>query len=128
MAAQTPLETVQQLIQAINDGDIRRALSLYEPEGALVMEPGKVATGTDALRNALEGFIALKPTITTQSRQIIEAGEITLYCSSWRLTGTAPDGSTVELEGKSSDVLRRQRDGNWLIAIDNPWGTGILAS
>jgi ketosteroid isomerase-like protein len=26
----------------------------------------------------------------------------------------------------SSDVLRRQADGRWLVAIDNPWGTGII--
>jgi len=25
-------------------------------------------------------------------------------------------------------VLRRQRDGHWLIALDNPWGAQILSS
>jgi ketosteroid isomerase-like protein len=28
--------------------------------------------------------------------------------------------------GVSSDVLRRQHDGRWLIAVDNPWGATIL--
>lgn len=26
----------------------------------------------------------------------------------------------------TADVLRRQADGNWLFAIDNPWGTQLL--
>ena len=40
--------------------------------------------------------------------------------------GTGPNGMTVEMAGKSSDVLRRQPDGTWLIAVDNPWGTEVL--
>ena len=31
------------------------------------------------------------------------------------------------MSGRSSDILRRQPDGNWLIALDNPWGTDIVA-
>jgi len=30
--------------------------------------------------------------------------------------------------GESSDILRQQRDGRWLIALDNPWGAKILPS
>jgi ketosteroid isomerase-like protein len=126
MAGQTPLETVRQLVDAINGGHVQNALSLYESQGVMVSEPGRLAVGTDALRNALAGFIALKPTLRIQSHQLIETGDIALYCSSWHLSGTGPDGSAVEMDGKSSDVLRRQGDGRWLIAIDNPWGTGIL--
>ena len=126
MAEQTPIATVQKLVEAINGGNVQSALSLYESAGVMVSEPGRLAVGTGALRSALAGFIALKPTLRIQSHQLIEAGDIALYCSSWHLSGTAPDGSAVEMEGKSSDVLRRQMDGRWLILIDNPWGTGIL--
>jgi ketosteroid isomerase-like protein len=28
--------------------------------------------------------------------------------------------------GDSSDLLRRQQDGRWLIAVDNPWGAQLL--
>ena len=34
--------------------------------------------------------------------------------------------STTIMGGESSDILRRQRDSRWLIAIDNPWGAQIL--
>ena len=126
MAGHTPLETVEQLIDAYHRGDVEAALSTYESDGTLVVEPGKVANGPEALRNAVEGFIALKPTLTTESHEVIEVGDVALYCSSWSLSGTAPDGSDVQMSGKSSDVLRRTSEGTWLIAIDNPWGTAIL--
>lgn len=122
----TPVDTVNRLMEAINRGDINGAASLYEPDAVIVAQPGQVARGTSAIRAALEGFIALKPALKGTAHQIVKAGDIALYCSKWTLTGTSPDGKRVDMSGASSDVLRRQPDGRWLISVDNPWGTGIL--
>jgi len=111
----------------MNYGDIETALSLYESEAILVVEPGKVARGTTAIRTALEGFMSLKPTLKGEIHQTFNVGELALYCSRWTLIGTSPDRKAVEMTGVSTDVLRRQIDGRWLIAIDNPWGTGIIS-
>jgi ketosteroid isomerase-like protein len=46
----------------------------------------------------------------------------------WTLSGTGQDGKPVTMGGLSADVLRRQPDGRWLIAVDNPWGTAILGN
>jgi uncharacterized protein (TIGR02246 family) len=121
-----PLDTINNLTRAINYGDIETALSLYESEAILVVEPGKFARGTPAIRTALERFMSLKPTLKGDIHQILNVGNLALYCSKWTLSGTSPDGKAVEMTGVSSDVLRRQPDGQWLIAIDNPWGTGII--
>lgn len=126
MGGKTPLETVERLTTAINEGDVDRALAMYEPTGVLVPEPGSVAAGTEAIRRSLQGFISLSPKLTSLASEVIDSGDIVLYCSNWTLSGTAPDGSPVEMGGTSSDVLRRQSDGRWLIAIDNPWGGAIL--
>lgn len=126
MAGRTPLETVEQLIDAFHRGDVKAAQSMYEQDGVLVDDSGKVSSGPEALRKLLEGIIALKPTLTTETHKIIQVGDLALYCSRWRLSGTAPDGSNVLQSGKSCDVLRRTIDGVWLIAIDNPQGTAIL--
>jgi len=37
------------------------------------------------------------------------------------------EAGAVQMNGRSSDILRHQLDGNWLIALDNPWGTNIVA-
>lgn len=86
-----------------------------------------MATGTLALHKALVGFVALKPTMTSEAHQVVEAGDVALYCARWSLRGTDPTGNPVQMSGRSSDILRRQPDENWLIALDNPWGTDIVA-
>lgn len=92
----------------------------------MLAQPGNIARGRDAIRAALQGFISLKPSLKGEPPQVVEAGDIALYCSRWSLVGTSPDGKRVEMKGISSDVLRKQNDGRWLVAVDNPWGTGIV--
>jgi ketosteroid isomerase-like protein len=58
--------------------------------------------------------------------QAILAGDIALSIATWTLKGTGPDGKPIQMEGTTTDVLRRQADGRWLFVIDNPWGQGIL--
>jgi ketosteroid isomerase-like protein len=127
MKISSPLDAVIHFVNAMNLGDLDTALSMYEPGASLVVQPGTVVTGTSALREALAGFAALKPTITTEAYKIMEADGVALYCSRWTMRGTDPAGNPVQLGGRSSDVLRRQPDGNWLIALDNPFGAEILA-
>lgn len=127
MRTPSPLDAVTQFVNALNQGDPETALSLYELGASLVVQPGVVATGTSALRAALAGFAALKPTLTTEAYKILEADDLALYCSRWTMHGTDPAGNPVHMNGRSSDVLRRQPDGNWRIALDNPFGTEIVA-
>ena len=48
--------------------------------------------------------------------------DIAILYSRWTVSGTGPDGTPVTLGGVTSDVVRRQSDGHWLFAIDNPLG------
>ena len=126
MNQSNPIDTVRDLIEAINQGNADRALSFYEPGAVLIAQPGSIARGKDAIRAALDGFISLKPLLKGESPEIVEAGDIALYCSRWTLIGTSPDGKRVEMGGNSSDVLRKQTDGRRLVVVDNPWGTDIV--
>jgi ketosteroid isomerase-like protein len=49
-------------------------------------------------------------------------GDIALAIAEWAIKGTAADGSDVDLQGRTADVLRKGHDG-WKFAIDNPFGT-----
>lgn len=126
MATYGPTEVVSQLIDALNKGSLEAALALYEPQAVMVAVPGSLAAGKDALRKALEGFIALRPTIRSVKQAVVEASGLAQYSSEWTLAGTDPAGKPVTMTGKSSDVLRKQPDGTWKIVVDNPWGTAIL--
>ena len=114
------------LVRAVNRGDLDAALACYEPEAVLLAQPGQVARGHDQIREALRGFIGLRATLKTVASQMWTTGDVALYLGRWTLTGADPDGGIVTMDGDSTDVLRRQPDGGWLIAVDNPWGTMAL--
>lgn len=120
MTFSAPIETIFHLLKSRESGDIRGALSCYEADAIVVLEPGKFAHGQDAIRALTESTIALP--IAFGKREIVEAEGIALHVSQWTLR---PAGG-AEISGRTADVLRRQPDGNWLLAIDNPWGSSLL--
>ncbi len=106
----------------LNAGDLDTLVSLYEPEAVLMAQPGQCVSGHEAIRAALAGLLSLKGTIALEPRQVIEADGIALLVSTWRMTGTAPDGTPLELAGQTTDIIRRQPDGTWRAVIDDPYG------
>lgn len=124
MKAETPEQVIELFATALGRGDVERAMTLYEPEAILAPRPGQQVTGLDAIRGALEQFAALKPTLAGDITKVLTADGVALVMNRWRLTGSQPDGTPVELSGHSADVLRRDAEGGWRILIDDPWGGG----
>jgi len=122
----TPAELFDAVVDSRNRGDLETYLGCYESDAVIVMQPGTVASGEDALRGFFSFFTGLKPTFTVVRREFLEGTEVTLHMSAWQLTGTDVQGNPIEWSGRTTDVLRRQEDGNWLVALDNPWGTSLL--
>ena len=119
MPARTPAEVDFQVIEALNAGDLEAALALYERYATFVPEPGKPVSGHKAIREALRGFLAIKPRLTVEVPQVLESGDLALLSSRWTLKGTAPDGSPIELTGQGAEVVRRRKNGTWRFVIDN---------
>ena len=119
MPAQQPQAIHQQFERAFNAGDIEALMALYEPDCALVGEPGSVASGPDQVRAGLEGLLALKGKAKLTTRDVVQVGDLALLSCSWTLDGTGPDGQPVSIGGKTAEVARRQPDGRWLYVIDN---------
>jgi uncharacterized protein (TIGR02246 family) len=121
-AARSPEEVIELFATLIGEGDTESALALYEEDAAFVPQPGQLARGRDEIRPALEQFAALRPTLTSEIEKVVAAGDAALLINSWDLRGTDPEGGEVTMSGRSADVLRRQADDTWRIAIDDPWG------
>jgi uncharacterized protein (TIGR02246 family) len=121
MGLQRPEDYHPAFVKAFNAGDADALMALYEPGASLVPQPGQVLTGAQAMRAALEGFLALKGTMTLETRAIVPSGDLALTLGQWTLSGTAPDGSPLQMAGRSAEVLRRQPDGTWLGVIDHPF-------
>lgn len=127
MEMSSPLTVITQLVAAMNARDLETAMTLFEPGASFVIKPGQVVSGTAGIRQALEGFMALKPTLTIEAQELVQAGDVAQYCARWSLKGVDPSGAAVQLSGRSSSILRRQYNGKWLFLVDNPWGTDIVA-
>jgi uncharacterized protein (TIGR02246 family) len=122
MAQGRPGDMHQEFARHFNSGDMDSLIALYTPDAALVPQPGQVVKGQAAIREALQGFLALRGKIELETIYVVEAGDTALMRGQWRLTGTGPDGQPVALSGKSNEVLRKQPDGRWLYAVDHPYG------
>ncbi|MEY4563294.1 MAG: hypothetical protein RLZZ618_2571 [Pseudomonadota bacterium] len=125
MTAATPYDTIHQFTSARRQGDVLAAMAFYETDATVVIQPGVIQRGPDAQHASLTQFISMRGVFDVTDQQIIEGRNVALHMALWTLTGTDAAGRTVTLGGRSSDVLRRQPDGTWLIALDNPWG-GIM--
>jgi uncharacterized protein (TIGR02246 family) len=107
---------------AFNSGDLEALTALYEPGAVLSSQPNVLFAGLDAIREAYRGFLDMKPEIHVETLAILEAGDgLALLHGRWEMTGTGPDGAGIRMEGRNTEVARRQPDGSWLFVIDNPF-------
>jgi uncharacterized protein (TIGR02246 family) len=124
MKAESPEHVIELLTEALNSGDVDGAMALYETDATFAPQPGEEVKGYEAIRAALDQFIALKPRMGGEITKVMTAGDVALVMNRWQLEGTQADGALVEMRGHSADVLRRTPDGDWRILIDDPWGGG----
>ena len=123
MPAQKPEDCDFLLVEALSKGDLEAALALYEPNASFVLDSGQVVTGQSAIREVMQGFLALKPKFTMEVKAVQNGDEnIALLRGKWNLSGTGPDGKPMTMSGNSTEVVRRQPDGSWKFIIDNPRG------
>jgi uncharacterized protein (TIGR02246 family) len=118
-----PETVIERFSELLGTGDLDAMVELYEPDATFAPQPGAQVTGREAIRDALAAFLAVKPRMTGRIEKVLRAGDTALVANRWNLSGTAPDGSPVEMAAVSADVLRRRTDGSWGIVIDDPWGT-----
>ena len=124
MRAESPAHVIELFTEALNGGDVDRAMALYEADATFAPQPGEEVRGSEAIRGALDQFLALAPRMRGEITKVMTAGDVALVMNRWQLEGTQPDGAPVEMRGHSADVMRRAPDGGWRIVIDDPWGGG----
>jgi len=112
--------------EAFNRGDVEAVLDFYEDGAVVVLEPGRVVQGKERLREAFRFVLSLQPVARQIKTHVIEADGIALFTSRWTFTGKLPDGTSFTREAIATTVFRKQPDGAWKCAIDNPYGPAVL--
>ena len=121
----TPKEFLISYVKKFNSGDISSLISLYETEACFVSQEGEVVKGIENVRQRLQSFINMNGRIESKVIGVVQTNDIALVNTEWSFNGSGPDGKSVTITGKATDVLRQQSDGTWRILIDNPWGTNL---
>jgi uncharacterized protein (TIGR02246 family) len=114
-----PEELHPALTTAYNAGDLESMLALYDPKAVFVIKPGRVTDGPAELRTALRRLIELRGHLTIHPHAFVRSDDVVLVLGKYTLSGRRRDGTPLELESRFADVLRRQPDGRWLLAVDN---------
>lgn len=122
MADSKPEDAHRLFAEHFNAGDLDALAALYEDGAAFVPQPGSVVTGKEAIREALQGFLATGGKIEVSTRYAVRSGDTALLSGEWRLSGAGQDGEPIAMGGKTTEVVRRQPDGRWLYVIDHPFG------
>jgi ketosteroid isomerase-like protein len=126
MMRRTPLEAVEQLDKAFNQGNLDEVLDFYEKDASIVLEPGKIKQGHIALREAFSHAIALKGKAMQLKTNVIESHDIALFTSKWIFNWISADGKPLQRESYATTVFRKNDNGEWLIVIDNSFGPAVL--
>jgi uncharacterized protein (TIGR02246 family) len=114
-------EVHERFERAFNKKDLNAIVALYEPEAVFVSSDGAVLHGHKEIRRAFARYFETNVRIEMKTVGIVEStGGLVLMHARWTLRGTGTDGQPMEQRGTSAEVLRRQPNGTWLYALDNP--------
>ena len=120
--SQKPEDAHRLFVEAFNAGDLDAVVALYEPDAITFNKESQPVQGQAKIREAIGGFLAVKPHITLTTRDVLRSGELAMLRSNWEMTFAGADGRPVHISHRSAEVVRLQKDGRWLYVIDNPFG------
>ena len=121
MRADTPEDCDRLFVACVTAGDLDGLVSLYEP-GSFVKRDGDVVMGREAIRSALQRLTQVATEIEIHVVKVVALEAIAVLYNDWTTRATSDDGRVLEANGRAIEIVRRQPDGRWLFAIDDPFG------
>jgi uncharacterized protein (TIGR02246 family) len=120
MGARTPEDCDRLFAEHVNAGNLDGVVDLYEPRASLVQQDGSSVVGQSAIREALGGMLSAGAKLRMNVTRTVRAGDdlVVLY-NDWSMTAGGN-----QMQGKALEIVRRQPDGTWLFAIDDPFARG----
>src|SRR4051812_43178207 len=101
------------LAAAFNTGDVDTVLSMYDYNGIIVPEPGKIASGKTKFLEAIQSILSVKGKMEIKTVYCLQAGDVAVGRSEWSIT----DGDEIKVSAKGIELMKQQPDGSWKIVI-----------
>ncbi len=117
--------------QAINERDFETVAACYTEEAVLVVKPGTLAQGREAIKAAhqkISDYFKNSLHVSQGDMVIIEAGDIALVLSKTYIDSPGKRDSEFSSERDAIYVYKKSADNQWLCAIDNSYGVELLNS
>ncbi|MEU2711585.1 nuclear transport factor 2 family protein [Streptomyces sp. NPDC007205] len=105
-------------VRIFNEGDGALYDSMYTSD-AISNISGSPLTGADRTQ-FFKDFLALGPKIKSRVLQTYTTGDTSLLIVDYSLDIPSPDGEVTHVDGTCTDVLVRDENGEWRLAIDRP--------
>lgn len=123
--AETPEMVFRLWAAAFNRADRESMATMFEDDAVLLLPPGdRLLRGRETICDAVHA-LASSSSFVIHEVDVLENGDLALVYVTRTRTTTRSDGSTQRVTGTTTDLVRRQPDGRWLIVIDNPNGTQV---
>lgn len=124
MPAKSPEEICSLFRQYMAIGNIDSVLDIiYDHDVVFLNQADEEKKGKEALRQELAPFAAVKAIFDFNIKQVIQAGDIALMHTEWKVSSPHQQMSLYAFE-----VARRQSDGTWRWLIGDPFTVGRKAS
>jgi ketosteroid isomerase-like protein len=108
-SARNPEDLARFFVARANAGDVEGLVALYQADAVLAGSDGQLLIGTAAIRSFYTRLLADQPTfVAGEQRPTLRQGDLALT-SSRLVNGIV-----------TAEIARRQSDGTWLWAIDQP--------
>ncbi|WP_420570841.1 YybH family protein [Kordia sp.] len=123
---QNVLDAITKMTEAFQNKDIDTVMACYEPNAVIVFEPESPISDTHILREMFTKMSMVNPIFTYSGHEVFITGNIATHIAPWTMTAKAPDGTEIKQSGLSVAVLRKQKNGQWLMILDNPHGQFLM--
>jgi uncharacterized protein (TIGR02246 family) len=118
---ETPFDMSMAFQDAVNAADLDGLLALLAPDAVSRTVRGEVLTTAAAIKEDLAGLIAGNPRLVNTPRPVLTSGDTALMLIDWTLETDTPEGR-ASLAGTTTNVVRREGDAGWRLAVLNPMG------
>jgi len=102
------------LAESYNTNDVNTVMAMYDFNGILVPQPGKVVTGKAEFEEAVKEILSITGKMDIKTIYCLVAGDLAVGRSEWSIT----ENGITKISAKGIEVMQKQSDGTWKVLFE----------